>query len=113
MVALFCLFNHGEVGLHLGVILKSSPIDALELGISLVTLIICARHVGKLEGANPPSVRNMRTSTKIGKVTVAIEGDHLPIGDIFDNIELESGGFISFGERCQRPLPCKLEGFFS
>src|SRR5262245_7674740 len=113
MVALFRLFKHGEVGVHLGSVFEGGPIDALELRISLVAFIICARHVGKFEGTNSPGWRHMRTGTGIGKVTVAIEGNHFPVGDVFDDIKLESRGFRSFREGCQRALSRKLEDFLS
>src|SRR5215471_3308481 len=40
MVAAFCLFNHFEVGLHLGLVFESSAVDALKLRIALVTFVI-------------------------------------------------------------------------
>ncbi len=49
MVALFGLLQHGEVSLHLGLVLKSRAVDALELRIALVAFVVGAGEVRQLE----------------------------------------------------------------
>jgi hypothetical protein len=60
MVALPGLLQHSEVGLHLGLVLERSAVDALELGIPFVALVVRAGDVREFESADPARMRNMR-----------------------------------------------------
>ena len=72
VVAAFGLFEHGEVGLHLGLVLEGGAVDALELRVLLVALVIGAGHAGELERADVAGAHHVRPGAKVNEIAVLV-----------------------------------------
>src|SRR5437868_9226545 len=88
MIALLRFLQHGEVVIQFLLCLESSAVDALELWILFIAFVIGAGHAGEFEGADVARAHDMRPSTKVEKIAVAVERDRFPHGNVLDNIEL-------------------------
>jgi hypothetical protein len=61
MIAAFGLLEHLEVGVELGPILERGAVDALELRVPLVALVIGTGHEVSLKGADVPGPHHVRS----------------------------------------------------
>ncbi len=89
VVALFRLFQHAEMGLHLGLVLESGAVDALELRVLFVTEVVGAGDMGELERADIARAHDVRPGAEIDEIAVGIERDFLALGNAIEDIELE------------------------
>ena len=89
MVALLRLFEHREVGLHLGLVLERGAVDALELRVLLVAFVVGAGHVRELERADVAGAHHVRPGAEIDEIAVLVVGDRLAFRDALDDVELE------------------------
>ncbi len=108
VVALFRLLEHGELGVHLGLVFEGGAVDALELRVLLVALVIGAGDVGELERADVAGAHDMRAGAEVGEIAVAVDGDFLALGDALDDIEFE---FARLGPRAERAEGAGLRPF--
>src|SRR5256885_8377503 len=99
MVALLRFFEHGEVFVELGLVLKSGAVNALKLWILFVAFVVGAGDAGELECADIAGAHDVRTGAEIGELAVAIERDFFALGNILDDIELELARRRSLAER--------------
>ena len=103
MVALLRLLHHCEVGFHLGLVLESSAVDALELRVALVILVIGAGDAGEFEGANVASAHHMRPGAQVNELAVFVIGNCLAFGNVFQISQFELAGSRPFAEPAQSP----------
>src|SRR6266536_5362972 len=89
MVALLRFLKHCEVIVELLFRFERGTVNALELWILFIALVISARYVGELERANVSRAHDVRTGAKIDKIAAAIERDFFFGRDVLDDIELE------------------------
>ena len=108
VVAALRLFEHVEVGLHLGLVLERGAVDPLELRVVFVALVVGAGDMGELEGPDISGAHDVRAGAEVGEFAVAVERDDFAIRDVCDDIELElrrfaarpeGGEFAAFGQR--------------
>ncbi len=105
------LFEKGEVGLQFGFVFESGAVDALELRIAFVALVIGAGHMGEAECADVASAHDMGSGAEVQKVTVSEQGDLFVVGDVLDDVGFEAIGCGPFGEGGQTALLGEFEGF--
>ena len=103
MVPLFGLFEHREVFLHRDLVFEGGSVNALELGIALIALVVGAGDMGELERANVTGAHHMGSGAEIGEFAVAEQSDRFALGDILDDIEFEFGRGASRGEGGEFP----------
>ena len=89
MIALFRLLQHGEVSLHLGLVLEGRAVDALELRVFLVALVIGAGDMGQPERADIPRAHDVRPGAEIEEVAVLEQRDVLALRDVLQIADLE------------------------
>ena len=88
MVALFCLFEHVEIGFHFVLFRKSRTVNTGEHFIVFVPSPIGARDIDELERLDFSGGRKVRTAAKVGKIALFIEGNRFSFGQIFDKFHL-------------------------
>ncbi len=102
MIAPFRLFQHFEVGFHLGLVLEGGAVDALELRVFLVSFVVGAGDAGELEGADVAGAHRVRASTQIEEIAVLEIGNRFAFGDVCEIAELEfawvAGAFAQTAE---------------
>src|SRR5271154_1740240 len=101
MVAALGFFEHREVSLHLGLVLERRAVDALELWVALVALIIRAGHVRELERADVAGAHDVRPGAEVEKIAVLEIRNRLAFGNVLDDVEFELGGCASITKRSQ------------
>src|ERR1044072_7809874 len=101
MVAFLRFLEHGEVFVELGLVLESGAVNALELRIVFVALVIGAGDAGELERADVAGAHDMRAGENIGEFAVAIERNFFALGNVLNDIELEFAWLRSWRERGQ------------
>ena len=99
VIALTRLFLHDAPLLEFPGGRKGDAVNALELGILLVALVVGAGHRGESEGADLPGRLDVGTGTKVGERAVAVEADFLAFGNAFEDIELVTAGNSSPAQR--------------
>ena len=72
-----------------GLVLEGGAVDALELRVLFVALVVGAGDVGELERADVAGAHDVRPGAEIGEIAVAIERDFFALGNVLDDIELE------------------------
>ena len=93
MVALFRLFEHDEVGVHLLLLRKRGAVDAGEHLLLFVAAPICARDAHELERLDLARRRKVRPAAEVDERALLVEGDLLPLGQVVDELH-----FIVFAE---------------
>ena len=88
MVALFRLFKHGKVGVHLFFFSKRRAVDTGEHLVLFVAAPVRTRDAGEFERFDLARGRQMRPAAKIGKIALFIERDLLAFGQVFDERDL-------------------------
>src|SRR4051812_4081563 len=101
MVALLRFLEHGEVFVELGLVLEGGTVNALELRIVFVALVVGAGDAGELERADVSRAHDVRAGAEIGELTVAIERDFFALGNVLDDIELELARLRPVTERAK------------
>ena len=89
MVALLRLLEHREILVHLRLVLERRAVDALELRVFLVALVVGARDVRELERADVPRAHDVRPGAQIEEVAIAEERDFLALGDVREIADFE------------------------
>src|SRR6266403_5480601 len=88
MVAFLRFLEHGEVVVEFLLCLEGGPVDSLQLGILLVSLVVSAGDVGEFKRADISRPHDMRSGAKVEKIAIAVERDRFADRDVLDNIEL-------------------------
>ena len=88
VVALACLLEHREVGAELLLRAEGGAIDALEHRVLLVASPVRTRDLHQLERADLARPSDVRAAAEIHEIAVAIDGDHAPLGELVDQLEL-------------------------
>ncbi len=99
VVAAFGLLEHLEVGLQLGLGLEGGAVDALELGVGLVALVVGAGEGGELEGADVAGAHHVRAGAQVDEIAAAVVGDRFALGDILEVAQLVFAGRGALGQR--------------
>ena len=89
MVALLRLLEHREILVHLRLVLERRAVDALELRVFLVALVVGARDVREPERADVPRAHDVRPGAQIEEVAVAEERDLLALRDVREIADFE------------------------
>src|SRR5579885_2407950 len=90
VVALLRFLEHGEVVVEFLFGFERRSVNALELRIALVPLVIGAGHTGELERADFARARHVRSGTEIDEIAVAIERDGFARRNVLDDVQFEA-----------------------
>src|SRR2546430_14002284 len=101
MIAAFGLFKHFEVRLHLGLVLESSPVNALKLRIALVAFVIRAGDAGQFKSPDISSPHHMRSGAKVDKIPISIIRNRLVLWNIRQVADLKLARLWTLGQRSQ------------
>ena len=107
MVALLRLLEHREVGLQLGLVLERGAVDALELRILFVALVVGAGDVGELERADVARAHHVRPGAEIDEVAVAKERNLARLGNVLEDVELELARLRPLAQRRRAARSCR------
>ena len=99
VVALLRFFEHGEILVHLGLVLERRPVNALELRVLLVALVIRAGDAGHLERADVTGAHHVRSSAKINEFSGLEIRNRFIRRNAFDDIEFEFARNFPVAER--------------
>ena len=89
VVAFLGLLQHLEVGLHLGLVLERRAVDALELRVFLVALVVRAGDAGELERADVAGAHHVRPGAEVNEVAVLEIGNLFAFGNVLQIADLE------------------------
>ena len=89
VVALLRLFDHREIFVELGLVLERRAVDALELRVALVALVIRAGHGGELERAHVAGAHHVRPGAQVDEIAVLEIRNRLALGNGFEVADLE------------------------
>ena len=89
MVATLGLFEHLEIFVQRGFVFECRAVDALELGIFLVALVIGAGHGRELEGADVAGAHHVRPGAEVEEFAILVVGDLFTLGNGFEVADLE------------------------
>ena len=89
MIALLRFLKHREVIIQLLFRFERGAVNALELRIFFVTLVVRAGNGGQLECADVSRAHDVRPGAEIDEVTAAIKRDFLARRNVFDDVDLE------------------------
>src|SRR6185436_9986203 len=89
----------------------SGAVNALELRILLVALVISAGDAGELERADVARAHDVRAGAEIGEFAVAIERDFFALGNVLDDVELELARLRPLAETAQGTTVGHVERF--
>ena len=95
VVALLRFLEHREVVVEFLFRFERRAVNALELGILFVALVVSARHARELERADVSRAHDVRAGTQIDKVAAAIERNSLVRRNVFDDVDLVFAWFRS------------------
>ena len=70
MVAPLGLLEHLEILVELGLVLERGAVDALELRVLLVALVVGAGHGGELERADVAGAHHVRPGAEVDEIAV-------------------------------------------
>jgi len=110
MVAFAGLFEHREVGFELGFVFESGAVDALELRILFVALVVGARDLGQFECPDVAGAHDVGAGAEVDKSAVAEQRDLLVLGDVGDDVQLELVGSCALGEGGEAALLSRARG---
>src|SRR5271156_237824 len=113
MVAALGLFEHREIRVHLGLVLERRAVDALELRVALVALVIRAGHMRELERADVAGAHDVRPGAEIEKIAVLEIRNRLAFGNVLNDVQLEFGGCASITKRSQTAFLCISQSLFT
>ena len=99
VVAFLRFLNHREVFFELGLVFECRAVNALELRVLLVTLVIRAGDAGEPVGAHVPGAHHVRPGTKVNELAGLEIRNRLIGRNVFDDVELELAGDIARSER--------------
>ena len=88
VVALFGLLDAVQVLLELLLGGESGCVDSAEHLVMLIAAPVGARHVGELKRLDIAQIRQVRTHAQVGEVAHLVEGQHLILGQILDQLDL-------------------------
>jgi len=107
------LLEHLEVSLQLGLAFESRAVDALQLRVLLVALVIGAGDLRQLERADVARAHDMRPGAEIEELPVLIVRDRLAFGDVREVPQLEFAGHRTLAERPETPALGVLSGLLA
>ena len=110
MVALLRLFEHFEILVELGLVLEGGAVDALELRVALVALVIRAGHGGELERADVAGTHHVRPGAQINEIAVPEIRNRFVLGNLVEQIELELRRSRPLGQSAQPAALGVLDG---
>ena len=102
MVALLRFLEHCEVIVEFLFGFERGAVNALELRILFVALVVRARDGGQLECADVSRAHHVRPGAEIDELAVAIKRNPFVGRDVFDDVEFE---FARLGTLAQRSEP--------
>ena len=88
VVALFGLFQAGEVGVQLFAGFEGRAVDALEHLVLFAAAPVRAGHAHQLKGLHFAGARHVRAGAQVHKIALLIEGDRRVLGQIADELYL-------------------------
>ncbi len=89
VVAALGLFQHLEILVELGLVLEGGAVDALELRVVLVALVVGAGDGGELVGAYVAGAHHVRAGAQVNEVARLVVADRLAVGDVGQVAEFE------------------------
>src|ERR1039457_3748728 len=89
MVAAFGLFDHLDILVERGPVLERRAVNALELRVAFVALVVGAGHGGELEGADVAGAHRVRPGAQVNEVAVLEIRNRLALGNRFEIADLE------------------------
>ena len=99
MIALLRFLQHREVIIEFLLGFERGAVNALELRIFFVALVVGAGHIRELERADVSRAHDVRPGAEIDEIAAAIERDLFVWRNVFDDVELEFAGLRSFAQR--------------
>ena len=99
VIAFARLFDHFA---PMGQFLRSGEgdaVDALQLRIALIALVIGAGHRSQRKGTDPSRRFHVRPGAEIGESAVAVETDFFTLRNAFEDIQLVAAGHPALAER--------------
>ena len=105
MVAAFGLLEHFEILVECGLVLERGAVDALELRVFLVALVVGAGHGGELERADVARAQDVRPGAQVHEVAVPVVGNRLALGNVLEIADLELAGRGPVAQRRQPAFP--------
>ena len=82
MVALFSLFEHGEIGFHVRFFEERRAVNSREHLVLLVASPVSAGDRSEFERFDKPRGRKMRTAAKVGEIALLIERNYAILGKL-------------------------------
>ncbi len=104
MVALLRFLQHREVVVEFLFGFECRAVNALQLRIFFVALVVRAGHIGELERADVSGAHHVRPGAEIDEIAVAIERNFFVGRNVFDDVELVFAGLGTFAQRQQAGL---------
>ena len=102
MVAAFGLLDHLEIFFQLGLVLERRAVDALELRILLVALVIGAGHGGELVRADVAGAHHVRPGAQVNEIAALVIRDRLAFGNVCEVADFEFARIArTFAERAE------------
>src|SRR5262245_20818535 len=111
MVALLRFLKHCEVVIEFLFGLERGTINALELRIFFVALVVRAGNGGQFECADVSRAHHMRPGAEINEIAVAVERNSFVGRNVFDDVELELAWLGSFAQSSKPALLAERERF--
>ena len=107
MIALLRFLEHREVVVEFLFGFERRAVNALELRIFFVALVVRAGDGGQLECADVSRAHHVRPGAEIDEIAVAIERNLFVGRNVFDDVEFEFAGLGSFAQTQQAGLFCR------
>src|SRR5436305_1619064 len=104
MVTLLCYLQHREVVIELLFCFERRAVNALELRIVFIALVIRAGDTSELESADVSRTHHVRTRAEIDKVAIAVERNFFIARNVLDDVELEFAGLRTFAQGGEPPF---------
>ncbi len=111
MIALLRFLEHGEVVVEFLFGFERGAVNALQLRILFVALVVRARHAGELECADVSRAHHVRPGAEIDEIAAAIERNLFVRRNVFDDVELEFARLGSFAQRGEPAFLAERERF--
>ena len=89
VIAFLRFLQHREVVVEFLLCFKRCTVNALELWIFFVTLVVRTGNGGQLECADISRAHDVRTGAEIDEIAIAIKRDRFVRRNVFDDVELE------------------------
>ena len=92
MISFLRFLQHREVIVEFLFVFERSAVNALQLRICLVALVVCAGDISELECADVSRAHHVRARAQIDELAIAVQRNFFIGRNVFDDIELVFAG---------------------